>query len=137
MLFLGIQKNIFTFIRIFLFGDGGKFCQNFCYIFFFKIVNLHLDGYFVSVLFTDTKIQSKCFFFLRLFFLTNQVLHYTIYIMFTNKVLHLIRAIFHIQLSFFHLQIFIKELLYVLNTLDQRDPGCKILYTVIVCFILL
>lgn len=62
------------------------------------------------------------FFFLGLFSsLTNQVLHHTIYIMFTNQVLHLIRAIFH-------LQTFIKELLYVLNTLDQGDARCKILY---------
>lgn len=69
MLFLGIQKNIFTFIRIFLFGDGGNFARIFAF-FFFKIVNLHLDGYFVSVLFTDTKILS--IFFSRTFFLAHE-----------------------------------------------------------------
>lgn len=138
MLFLGIQKNIFTFIRIFLFGDGGNFARIFAIIFFFQDCELAFRWIFcLSSIYRYKDLVKMFFFFLRLFFLTNQVLHYTIYIMFTNKVLHLIRAIFHIQLSFFHLQIFIKELLYVLNTLDQRDPGCKILYTVIVCFILL
>lgn len=137
MLFLGIQKNFFTFIRIFCLVMGAILLE-FLLEFFFQDCELAFRWIFcLSSIYRYKDLVKMVFFFLRLFFLTNQVLHYTIYIMFTNKVLHLIRAIFHIQLSFFHLQIFIKELLYVLNTLDQRDPGCKILYTVIVCFILL
>lgn len=54
-LFRNSEKH-FHIYQDFLFGDGGNFARIFAIIFFLKIVNLHLDGYFVSVLFTDTKI---------------------------------------------------------------------------------
>lgn len=44
---LGIQINI-LFFRILLFGDGGQFILlESLLLIFFKIVNLHLDGFFV------------------------------------------------------------------------------------------